>query len=160
MRHKLRLTLQWLGTGYCGWQAQPGSDSLSVSEVVHEALVAVTSGQSGGPVAAGRTDKGVHAMSQSVTVTIRGPPVPEDRDEAARARELDEMRDQLNAQLPTDVRVLRVEDAAGSANARWEATEKTYAYFVLCASAEALPELDAWRVGAWLRAGIRTSWTA
>ena len=71
------------------------------------------------------------------------------------------MRDQLNARLPTDVRVLRVEDAAGSANARWEATEKTYAYFVLCASAEALPELDAWprrRVARPKLASMRCGW--
>ena len=74
MRHKLRLELQWLGTHYGGWQAQPGVPGPpSIYEVLHAALKEAT-GQDGGPVPAGRTDKGVHAMQQAVTVTVRGLP--------------------------------------------------------------------------------------
>ena len=70
MRHKLRLELQWLGTHYGGWQAQPGVPGPpSIYEVLHAALKEAT-GQDGGPVPAGRTDKGVHAMQQAVTVTV------------------------------------------------------------------------------------------
>ena len=127
MRHKLRLELQWLGTRYCGWQAQPGVPGPpSIFEVVHAALKQAT-GQDGGPVAAGRTDKGVHAMRQAATVTVRGPPRADaggagdgdgdgdvDGDGAAsaaateRRAELEALVARLNALLPPDVRVLSV----------------------------------------------------
>ena len=75
MRNKLRLELQWLGTAYGGWQSQGAAtketDPPALSDVVHAALKATT-GQEGGPVVAGRTDKGVHAMRQMLTVTVRG----------------------------------------------------------------------------------------
>ena len=125
MRHKLRLELQWLGTNYCGWQAQPGVPGPpSIFEVVHAALKEAT-GQDGGPVAAGRTDKGVHAMRQAATVTVRGPPRADaggggdgdgdgDGDGAAsaaateRRAELEALIARLNALLPPDVRALSV----------------------------------------------------
>ena len=75
--------VQYDGTEYVGWQTQPSGRG------VQDVLEARLSSLLGGRVyvaGSGRTDKGVHAMSQSVTVTVRGPPVPEDRDEAARAR--------------------------------------------------------------------------
>ena len=147
MRHKLRLELQWLGTHYCGWQAQPNSvGPPSIFEVVHAALKEAI-GQDGGPVVAGRTDKGVHAMRQAATVTVRGPPRAAaggttagdgdgdgDGDSgalAARRAELEALLARLNALLPPDVRMLSVADAPPSAHALTDATRKTYSYFLL-----------------------------
>ena len=67
---------------------------------------------------AGRTDAGVHALGQvaSVRVTFA-------HDNATLARA-------LNAQLPADVRVLRVEDAAPGFHARFDARAKTYRYLI------------------------------
>ena len=168
MRHKLRLELQWLGTNYCGWQAQPGVPGPpSIFEVVHAALKEAT-GQDGGPVAAGRTDKGVHAMRQAATVTVRGPPRADaggggdgegDGDSAAsaaaaeRRAELEALVARLNTLLPPDVRMLSVADAPPSAHALTDAVRKTYSYFLL-AGPSAAERCVLWSVGrsAWVRA--------
>jgi len=161
MRHKLRLELQWLGTRYCGWQAQPNTPGPpSIFEVVHSALKEAT-GQDGGPVVAGRTDKGVHAMRQAATVTVRGPPRADvdgnsagDTAAAAtataeRLAELEALVARLNALLPPDVRVLSVADAPPSAHALTDAVRKTYSYFLL-AGPSAPERCAAWAVGCWL----------
>ena len=115
MRTKLLLEVQYLGTRYCGWQPQPGvSGSISVYEVLKGALE--SEGFESGPVAAGRTDKGVHAMQQVVTLSVRRSK-PVDTHAAHRTVELAMIRDGLNSRLPTDVRVLAAHDAPLSAHA-------------------------------------------
>ena len=64
-RKKLVIELQYLGTVYDGWQPQPNQSS--VYDVVAAALHKCT-GETHGPVVAGRTDKGVHARHQLVSV--------------------------------------------------------------------------------------------
>lgn len=126
MRTKLLLELCFLGTDYCGWQAQPGEDVPSVHAMVHAALRAV--GIDGGPVAAGRLDCGVHAKQQLVHVNLRRPPAfpgPE------RDRELHDLTQQLNAALPADIRVLRVRDIELKAHALHSSGAKTYCYYIL-----------------------------
>ena len=125
-----------------------------------EALIRATTGQDGGPVPAGRLDKGVHAMEQIVTVTIRGPAPPVGT--PARARELATMVYELNARLPPDVRVLSVDDAPPKAHAIGMSGGKTYSYFVGVDVAEAWagycwrqPQLD---VEAMRTARQRCSW--
>ena len=57
----IRLTLEYDGTGYAGWQRQ--DNAMTVQQRVEEAIAAVT-GERAGIVAAGRTDAGVHALGQ------------------------------------------------------------------------------------------------
>ena len=111
----LKLTLSYDGTRLVGWQRQTAGDS--VQGVLEDALARFE----GGPVTvhgAGRTDAGVHALGQvaSVEVTFG-------HDAATLARA-------LNAQLPEDVRVLAVEDAAPGFHARFDARSKTYRYCI------------------------------
>jgi len=111
----LKLTLSYDGTRLVGWQRQAAGDS--VQGVLEDALARFE----GGPVTvhgAGRTDAGVHALGQvaSVQVTLA-------HDAATLARA-------LNAQLPEDVRVLAVEDAAPGFHARFDARSKTYRYCI------------------------------
>ena len=111
----LKLTLAYDGTRLVGWQRQAAGDS--VQGVLEDALARFE----GGPVTvhgAGRTDAGVHALGQvaSVEVTFAHDPAT-----LARA---------LNAQLPDDVRVLAVEDAAPGFHARFDARSKTYRYCI------------------------------
>jgi len=133
MRSKLALEISYLGTRYIGWQSQPAEDCPSVYEVVHEALVAV--GINSGPVAAGRTDKGTHAMSTWITVSERRPAA--DCQDRERNTELAMLRDDLNKHLPVDVRVVRVVDAPLAAHAMTGSEGKTYTYFVLCCDNDA-----------------------
>jgi tRNA pseudouridine38-40 synthase len=109
----LKLTLAYDGTRFVGWQRQ--ADGESIQGLLEEALARFE----GAPVTvhgAGRTDAGVHALGQvaSASVTFTHPTAT-----IARA---------LNAQLPEDIRVLDVADAAPDFHARFSARSKTYRY--------------------------------
>ena len=71
----LKLTLEYDGGGFAGWAAQPGL--RTVEGVVREALEAIYPRWSDLAVA-GRTDAGVHALGQVVSVIAEGGP-PVDR---------------------------------------------------------------------------------
>ncbi len=111
----LKLTLAYEGTGYAGWQRQP--EARTVQAVLEDSL-AVIEKRPVTVVAAGRTDAGVHALGQvvSVAVTNRLPPGV-----LVRA---------LNARLPDDVRVVAVEEAPPGFDARRHARTKHYRYTI------------------------------
>jgi tRNA pseudouridine38-40 synthase len=112
----IKLTTEYDGTNYVGWQRQP--NGVSIQGLLEDALAPLE----GAPVAvhgAGRTDAGVHALAQvaSATLTTR-----HDSPTLFRA---------LNAVLPDDVRVLAVEEAAPDFHARFSAVAKTYEYRIV-----------------------------
>lgn len=115
-RRNLKLTLEYDGTGYVGWQRQP--DGVSIQGLLEDALARIE----GGPVTvhgAGRTDAGVHALGQVASVTLTAT-----LDGATLQRA-------LNAVLPLDVRVLAVADVPPSFHARFSAISKTYEYRIV-----------------------------
>jgi tRNA pseudouridine38-40 synthase len=110
---RLKLTLEYDGTGFRGWAAQPGQ--RTVEGVLRAALDAVY-GSWDGVAVAGRTDTGVHALGQVASAeTAGGPPV----ERAAEA---------LNAALPDDVSVLAAEEAPAGFHARRSAKARSYRY--------------------------------
>jgi tRNA pseudouridine38-40 synthase len=112
----LKLTIEYDGTDYVGWQRQP--EGVSIQALLEDALVPFE----GGPVtvhAAGRTDAGVHALAQVASVATSA-----SHDVAALQRA-------LNAVLPADVRITNVEDAAPGFHARFDAVSKTYEYRIV-----------------------------
>jgi tRNA pseudouridine38-40 synthase len=109
----LKLTLQYDGTDYAGWQRQP--NGVSVQELVERALEPIE-GHPVTVVGAGRTDAGVHALAQVASVDIES-----GIETAAIGRA-------LNATLPADVRVTAAEEAPAGFNARFSATGKAYEY--------------------------------
>jgi tRNA pseudouridine38-40 synthase len=113
---RLRLRLEYDGTGFRGWARQPGR--RTVEATLREALDATYPGWSELAVA-GRTDTGVHATGQVASVEVEGGPPPERAPEA------------LNAALPADVVVLAVERAAPDFSARFSARSRAYRYRVL-----------------------------
>ena len=110
---RLRLTLEYDGTGFRGWAAQPGL--RTVEGVLQEALGSVFDAWSELRVA-GRTDTGVHALAQVASVEIEGG-APVERAAAA-----------LNARLPDDVAVSAAEPAAPDFDARYLARARSYRY--------------------------------
>ena len=112
---RLRLTLEYDGTGFRGWAGQPGL--RTVEGTLQEALARVFSGWSSLAVA-GRTDTGVHALGQVASVDVEGG-APTDRAAAA-----------LNAELPDDVAVTRAEEAEPDFHARHSARARSYRYRV------------------------------
>jgi tRNA pseudouridine38-40 synthase len=110
---KLRLVVEYDGSGFHGWAAQPGL--RTVEATVREALGRAFRSVEGLAVA-GRTDTGVHALGNVVSVDVEGGP-PADRALLA-----------LNALLPDDIAVLAAAEAAAEFHARFSARARSYRY--------------------------------
>lgn len=109
----VKLTLEYDGTGFSGWAAQPGL--RTVESELRAALDAVYPSWRDLAVA-GRTDAGVHALGQVASFSADGGPPP-DRSAAA-----------LNGVLPNDVVATASEAAPDGFSARFSATGRSYRY--------------------------------
>jgi tRNA pseudouridine38-40 synthase len=109
---RLKLTLEYDGTHFRGWAVQPGL--RTVEGVVRDALGTFPSHS--GLAVAGRTDTGVHALGNVVSVDVEGGPPAQRVAEA------------LNAVLPEDVAVVGAEEASPDFNARHLARSRSYRY--------------------------------
>jgi tRNA pseudouridine38-40 synthase len=112
---RLKLILEYDGTDFRGWAAQP--ELRTVEGVLRDALGSVFSGYDRLAVA-GRTDTGVHALGNVVSADVEGGPP------AARAAEA------LNALLPDDVAVVSAEETTADFHARHSARSRRYRYRV------------------------------
>jgi len=110
---RLKVTLEYDGTGFRGWAAQPGL--RTVEGTLRAALDKVFSSWSDLTVA-GRTDAGVHALGQVASLEAAGGPPSERAAEA------------LNAELPGDVAATAVERVASDFDARRSARARSYRY--------------------------------
>jgi tRNA pseudouridine38-40 synthase len=111
----VKLTLEYDGTGFSGWAAQPGR--RTVESELRAALAAVYP-EWGGLAVAGRTDAGVHARGQVASF------------EAAAGPPADRAPEALNAALPDDVAAVAAEAAPDGFHARFSARSRTYRYRV------------------------------
>jgi tRNA pseudouridine38-40 synthase len=110
---RLKLTVEYDGTGFRGWAAQP--DLRTIEGEMRAALESVF-GSFENLAVAGRTDTGVHALGNVVSVDVEGGPPPERAAEA------------LNTALPDDVAVAAAEPAAAEFHARRSARSRSYRY--------------------------------
>ncbi len=127
---RYRLTIEYDGRPFCGWQRQ--ADDLSVQQVLEEAI-ARFSGESPVTQAAGRTDAGVHALGQVVHFDLE--------------REWDpfKVREALNYHTkPHPVAILTAERVSETFEARFSAIARHYEYRIL--NRRARPALDQGRV--------------
>ena len=109
----VRLWIAYDGTNYAGWQRQVGADTIQ--EELERAFGALL-GTAVAVHGAGRTDSGVHALSQSAHVQIdKGPPS-------------ERLHRALNTMLPRDIRVLGAVDVPAGFHARFDAIGKRYRY--------------------------------
>ncbi len=112
----LKLTLTYDGTPFVGWQRQ--AEGTSIQGLVEDALSRIE----GAPVAvvgAGRTDAGVHACAQVASTRLTS------------AMDLATLGRALNANLPREVRVTRIDEMPASFHARYDATSKTYRFLIV-----------------------------
>jgi tRNA pseudouridine38-40 synthase len=114
--HTFRLTLEYDGTEYSGWQRQP--DRRTVEGVLRAAITAVT-GEDPAMTAAGRTDAGAHSHGQVVGCGLE------------RAWSPARLAAALNAKLPEDVVVREADEAPESFHARYDAKSRSYRYVVV-----------------------------
>ena len=110
---RLILTLEYDGTPFRGWAVQP---DLPTVEAALRGALAETYVSVENLAVAGRTDTGVHALGQVVSVDVEGGPPPE---RAAAA---------LNPRLPDEMTVLSATEAPEGFHARHSARSRSYRY--------------------------------
>jgi tRNA pseudouridine38-40 synthase len=113
---QIKLTIEYDGTNYSGWQLQSGQDSMQAR--LEAALVRIFST----PVrvrGSGRTDAGVHARGQVAAFTL------------PRAFDASELQRALNAILPEDIVIVTAELVGDDFDPRRHATSRVYEYRVL-----------------------------
>ena len=112
-KRRFRLTLEFDGSAYCGWQRQ--ENGPSVQQVLEEALLALT-GERTTVIGSSRTDAGVHARGL-VAHFDSASRIPAEKFAFA-----------LNSVLPEDVRVRESAAAPEGFHARYSACGKVYRY--------------------------------
>jgi tRNA pseudouridine38-40 synthase len=116
MIHNFKLTIEYDGSGYCGWQRQKNEPTIQGE--IEKALNKMT-GQTISLKGSGRTDSGVHAYGQvanfschtslTAQVFLKG----------------------LNSLLPEDIVIRACENVSEVFHARYSAKHKSYAYRIL-----------------------------
>ncbi len=117
---KIKLTIEYVGTNFCGWQSQPSRNS--VQDAVEQALGKYFDCEFVRVYAAGRTDVGVHAKGQVAHFVT-------DKDVNCYKLCLG-----VNLALPDSVAVTHAEKVPDQFDARFSAISKTYCYRVYISS--------------------------
>ncbi len=112
---KYKITLEYDGTGYSGWQAQKNAKSIQATLITAAEKFLETKVDLQG---AGRTDAGVHALGQVAHL------------ECARKLSGNDLRMGLNDLLPAGINVLSVENAHPRFHARHSAVRRSYLYLI------------------------------
>jgi tRNA pseudouridine38-40 synthase len=130
---RYKLTLEYDGGPFAGWQRQPGHASVqgvleTAAAAIEEAPVEV--------IGAGRTDAGVHALAQVAHLQLSKDIRP------------DKVRDAMNAHMrPHPVAILSAERASDDFHARFDATGRSYLYRIANRRPDlALDRGRAWRI--------------
>ena len=137
MPRNIKLTIEYDGTLFSGWQAQERRNGHSkhlqtkprrtVQGEIERALKKIY-GKNIKLIGSGRTDSGVHARGQVANFKMSSPmPVAE-------------IHRALNANLPEDISILQAEEALLDFHARYSARSKTYRYSILNRSARSALE--------------------
>ncbi len=113
----IKLTVEYEGTRYHGWQSQSGRPTIqgelerSIAKVTNHPVVIYGSG---------RTDRGVHALGQVANFRTQSAIPPS------------KLLLGVNTYLPGDIRVRAVEEVQEDFHARHSARGKRYRYTILC----------------------------
>jgi tRNA pseudouridine38-40 synthase len=121
---RFKLTLHYDGAGFFGWQVQPGVRTVQAEL---EAALSRLSNRPTTVIAAGRTDRGVHATGQVASTLM---PEKWTGDALQRA---------LNAVLPEDIWIAAVEQVPHSFHARYDAISRSYVYRIGTTAESASP---------------------
>jgi tRNA pseudouridine38-40 synthase len=112
---QIKLTLQYDGTNYSGWQVQ--KKGATIQGLLEKALFTIT-GEKTRVTGAARTDAGVHALQQVAAFSTESLLEPHIFNKA------------LNGNLPPDIRVINAEECRDDFHPRYDATNKTYSYII------------------------------
>jgi tRNA pseudouridine38-40 synthase len=113
--HVLKLTIEYDGTDFVGWQIQ--ENGRSVQGEIEHALDRILR-ERHSVIGSGRTDAGVHARAQvahcRVTTSV----------------DIRDLHHSLNSVLPEDIAITGIEEVPEGFHARYSAVERRYKYFI------------------------------
>jgi len=113
--NRYKITVSYDGSAYAGWQVQPNGPTIQAQ--LEKVLLKVT-GEKVKIHGSGRTDQGVHARGQVAHFDLKN------------ARNPSYLKKGLNAVLPLDIRILKIQNADPEFHARRHAVSKEYRYFI------------------------------
>lgn len=115
LRHTWKLTIEYDGSRYGGWQEQPNARTImgELRKAAQEFLRCPAEIQG-----SGRTDAGVHALAQVAHLRASTGAVPRP----------EQLLRELNDRLPADIAVLDCAEAPPSFHARHDAVARRYVY--------------------------------
>jgi tRNA pseudouridine38-40 synthase len=116
MMRTIKLTIEYDGTHYLGWQVQPRG--LTLQGVLQEKLSSLT-GEKIDLLGSGRTDAGVHALAQVAHFKTKS------------RLDVQTIQRALNSLLPSDMVIQKVEEVDEDFHARKQSKSKTYEYRIL-----------------------------
>jgi tRNA pseudouridine38-40 synthase len=110
-----KISIQYDGTNYFGWQSQPSGRTIqdnivkSIHQITHQNINLIGSG---------RTDSGVHAFGQVANFNLE--------------TEIDEFKfkKSLNSLLPSDISIKEIEQVNDDFHARFDAKKRSYFYLI------------------------------
>ncbi|MEW6026201.1 MAG: tRNA pseudouridine(38-40) synthase TruA [Planctomycetota bacterium] len=114
--HNIKLTIEYDGTNYCGWQTQKGD--ITVQETITKALTVIVKHKVT-LYGASRTDSGVHAKGQIANFLTKSRMTP---NQFVRA---------LNSNLPDDIVIRSAKEVDKTFNSRFNTRSKLYRYAIL-----------------------------
>ena len=111
---RVKLTIEYAGTRYSGWQIQ--KNAKTVQGEIERAITAATDQKEFELYGSGRTDAGVHALAQVAHLDIYTNLQPEP------------LRRRINDELPADIHVIAIDRAPHKFHARHDARSRSYLY--------------------------------
>ena len=112
----IKLTLEYDGTNYLGWQKQ--KIGATIQETLEEAISLLTNEESE-VIGSSRTDAGVHARGFVANFKTNSK-IPSEK-----------FREAINYRLPNDIVILKSEEVEEDFHSRYSAKGKTYSYSIL-----------------------------
>ncbi|KUO60759.1 pseudouridylate synthase [bacterium BRH_c32] len=110
-----KLTIQYEGTNYCGWQSQLNAKSIQ-SEIT--AAIKTILKNDVNLIGSGRTDTGVHALGQVANFKIEN------------KLDQEKFRYSLNCILPDDISIVNIDEIDENFHSRFDAKLRTYLYII------------------------------
>lgn len=112
----IKLTIEYDGTNYVGWQRQ--KNGISIEESIEKAINGIT-GEEVKIIGSSRTDAGVHAKGQAANF-FTASAIPVDRISSA-----------VNSKLPKDIAIVSSCEVPEDFHARYCSKGKRYSYTIL-----------------------------
>ena len=110
-----KLTIQYDGTNYAGWQIQ--NNALSIQEVISNSVKQILQEEIN-LIGSGRTDTGVHALGQVANFIV------------SQQLDLSKFKYSLNAVLPKDISIINIETVEENFHSRFSAKRRSYIYLI------------------------------